>query len=322
MRLASSDQIPFLEPHEDEDKLVRQHLASNNNTNDESLPVNIASPSKPNKRRRNQQQHENNRNVISYQDLDRPDEQRDATLDNRLVPKSNKTNQLPSDKTNNHYPTKAPPVGNDQALKLELDRIKKAGAQEREKLRAQRQAAAERERETHMKRNSAGDPDKREDGELGDSSDDENSKSTAPVEHKRSKKAVESESILDMSVMKLMRPMKLFHLDDEPNSSYRAYLTTHFGRVRVHCQKPQPNFFSNLSCIEETQTTPTLESTLVVVDVTSLSTHDRRERSRSVEWLDAACRDGGWRDRERRRVDVGCERQSDETEILARLIRR
>ena len=253
MRLASSDQIPFLEPHEDEDKLVRQHLASNNNTNDESLPVNIASPSKPNKRRRNQQQqqHENNRNVISYQDLDRPDEQRDATLDNRLVPKSNKTNQLPSDKTNNHYPTKAPPVGNDQALKLELDRIKKAGAQEREKLRAQRQAAAERERETHMKRNSAGDPDKREDGELGDSSDDENSKSTAPVEHKRSKKAVESESILDMSVMKLMRPMKLFHLDDEPNSSYRAYLTTHFGRVRVHCQKPQPNFFSNLSCIEE-----------------------------------------------------------------------
>ena len=60
-----------------------------------------------------------------------------------------------------------------------------------------------------------------------------------------------SESILDMSVMKLMRPMKLFHLDDDQNSSYREYLTTNFGRVRVHCQKPQPNFFSNLGCIEE-----------------------------------------------------------------------
>ncbi|CAF4952959.1 unnamed protein product, partial [Rotaria socialis] len=58
----------------------------------------------------------------------------------------------------------------------ELDRIKKAGAQEREKLRAQRQAAAEKEKESQMKRNSAktGDNEKREDGELGDSSDDEN----------------------------------------------------------------------------------------------------------------------------------------------------
>jgi hypothetical protein len=54
-----------------------------------------------------------------------------------------------------------------------------------------------------------------------------------------------------MSVMKLIRPMKLFHLDDDNNNSYREYLTTNFGRVRVHCQKPQPNFFSNLSCLEE-----------------------------------------------------------------------
>ena len=60
-----------------------------------------------------------------------------------------------------------------------------------------------------------------------------------------------TENILDMSVMKLIRPMKLFHLDDETQNSYREYLTTNFGRVRVHCQKPQPNFFSNLSCVEE-----------------------------------------------------------------------
>ena len=95
-------------------------------------------------------------------------------------------------------------------------------------------------------------------------------KSTPPVEPKRLKKIVEnlssipskpavphrsktppSESILDMSVMKLIRPMKFFHIDDEKNSSYREYLTTNFSRVRVHCHKPQPNFFSNLSCIEE-----------------------------------------------------------------------
>jgi hypothetical protein len=54
-----------------------------------------------------------------------------------------------------------------------------------------------------------------------------------------------------MSVMKLIRPIKLFHLDDDNNNSYREYLTTNFGRVRVHCHKPQPNFFSNVSCIEE-----------------------------------------------------------------------
>lgn len=51
--------------------------------------------------------------------------------------------------------------------------------------------------------------------------------------------------------MKLIRPMKLFRLDDDNNNAYREYLTTNFGRVRVHCQKPQPNFFSNISCIEE-----------------------------------------------------------------------
>jgi hypothetical protein len=51
--------------------------------------------------------------------------------------------------------------------------------------------------------------------------------------------------------MKLIRPKKLFHLDDDNNNSYREYLTTNFGRVRVHCHKPQPNFFSNLSCLEE-----------------------------------------------------------------------
>ncbi len=54
-----------------------------------------------------------------------------------------------------------------------------------------------------------------------------------------------------MSVMKLIRPMKFFHLDDDNNNSYREYLTTNFGRVRVHCHKPQPNFFSNLNCLEE-----------------------------------------------------------------------
>ena len=56
-----------------------------------------------------------------------------------------------------------------------------------------------------------------------------------------------------MSVIKLIRPMKLFRLDDDNNnnSTYREYLTTNFGRVRVHCQKPQPNFFSSLSCVEE-----------------------------------------------------------------------
>jgi hypothetical protein len=274
MRLANADQIPFLEPHEDEDELIRQHLSSNSN-NDESLSLNTISPSKPNKRRRHaqqqQQQHENNRNVISYQDLDRPDDQRDASFDNRVVPKSAKTNQLPSDKTNNHYPMKSS-MDKDQALKLELDRIKKAGAQEREKLRAQKQAAVEKEKEAQMKKNSAqtGDQDKREDGELGDSSDDENSKLTSPIEQKRLKKIVDnlalnpskstvsfhsktppSESIIDMSVMKLIRPIKMFHLDDDNNNSYREYLTTNFGRVRVHCQKPQPNFFSNLSCIDE-----------------------------------------------------------------------
>jgi len=51
--------------------------------------------------------------------------------------------------------------------------------------------------------------------------------------------------------MKLIRPIKFFHLDDDKNNSYREYLTTNFGRVRVHCHKPQPNFFSNVSCIEE-----------------------------------------------------------------------
>ncbi|CAF0832170.1 unnamed protein product [Adineta steineri] len=277
MRIANSaDQIPFLEPLEDEDKLVRQHLLSNNSNNDESLLLNTSSPSKTNKRRRQQQQQqqqqiENNRNMISYQDLDRPEEQRDSSFDNRLVPKSNKTNHLPSDKTNNQILLKSS-IDNDHALKLELDRIKKAGAQEREKLRAQRQAAAEKEKEAQMKRNSAktGDKEKREDGELGDSSDDENTKSTPPIEQKRLKKIVDnlalnpskstisyrsktppSESIIDMSVMKLIRPMKFFHLDDEKSSAYREYLTTNFGRVRVHCHKPQPNFFSNISCIEE-----------------------------------------------------------------------
>ncbi|CAF4359453.1 unnamed protein product [Rotaria socialis] len=278
MRIANADQIPFLEPLEDEDKLVRQHLSSNSN-NDESLSINTTSPSKANKRRRQhqqqQQQLENNRNMISYQDLDRPDEQRDPSFDNRLVPKSNKTNHLPSDKTNNQIQTKSS-IDKDLALKLELDRIKKAGAQEREKLRAQRQAAAEKEKESQMKRNSAktGDNEKREDGELGDSSDDENTKLTSPSEPRRLKKIVDnlalnpsksalsyrsktppSESIIDMSVMKLIRPMKLFRLDDDNNNNnnnaYREYLTTNFGRVRVHCQKPQPNFFSNLSCIEE-----------------------------------------------------------------------
>jgi hypothetical protein len=115
-----------------------------------------------------------------------------------------------------------------------------------------------------------GDKEKREDGELGDSSDDENPKSTPTNEPKRLRKIVDnlalnpsksslsyrsktppSESIIDTSVMKLIRPMKLFHLDDDNNNSYREYLTTNFGRVRVHCQKPQPNFFSNLSCLEE-----------------------------------------------------------------------
>ena len=114
-----------------------------------------------------------------------------------------------------------------------------------------------------------GDKEKREDGELGDSSDDENPKSTPNNEPKRLKKIVDnlalnpskslsyrsktppSEGIIDTSVMKLIRPMKLFHLDDDNNNSYREYLTTNFGRVRVHCQKPQPNFFSNLSCLEE-----------------------------------------------------------------------
>ncbi|CAF1251541.1 unnamed protein product [Rotaria sordida] len=277
MRIANPDQIPFLEPHEDEDKLVRQHLSSNSN-NDESLTINT-SPSKTHKRRRQQQQqqqqqqqHENNRNMISYQDLDRPDEQRDPSFDNRLVPKSNKTNHLPSDKTNNQIPIKSS-TDKDHALKLELDRIKKAGAQEREKLRAQRQAAAEKEKEAQIKKTSAktGDKEKREDGELGDSSDDENTKLISPIEPKRLKKIVDnlalnpskstilfrsktppSESIIDMSVMKLIRPIKLFRLDDDNNNNlYREYLTTNFGRVRVHCHKPQSNFFSNVSCIEE-----------------------------------------------------------------------
>lgn len=116
-----------------------------------------------------------------------------------------------------------------------------------------------------------GDKEKREDGELGDSSDDENPKSTPLNEPKRLKKIVDnlalnpsksthsyhsktppSENLVDMSVIKLIRPMKLFRLDDDNNNStYREYLTTNFGRVRVHCQKPQPNFFSNLSCAEE-----------------------------------------------------------------------
>lgn len=115
-----------------------------------------------------------------------------------------------------------------------------------------------------------GDKEKREDGELGDSSDDENTKLTPSNEPKRLKKIVDnlalnpskiissyrsktppSESIIDMSVMKVLRPKKLFHLDDDNNNSYREYLQTNFGRVRVHCHKPQPNFFSNISCFEE-----------------------------------------------------------------------
>jgi hypothetical protein len=153
MRIANPEPNPFLEAHEDEETLLRQHLSSNSNS-DESLSINITPPSKPNKRRRQQQQqHENNRNMISYQDLDRPDEQHSSAFDNRLVPKSNKTNHLPSDKTNNQISMKSS-SNNDHALKLELDRIKKAGAQEREKLRAQRQAAAEKEKEAKIKRNS------------------------------------------------------------------------------------------------------------------------------------------------------------------------
>lgn len=158
MRLANVDQIPFLEPHEEDEPLGRQHLhANNSNPNDESLGLAYASPSKGNKRRRQQgsqqqqsQQHENNRNVISYQDLDRPEEH-NATFVNRVPTKSNKANPLPTDKTNNHYSTKTS-IDNDQALKLELDRIKKASAQEKEKLKAQRQAAAEKE--AQMKKNS------------------------------------------------------------------------------------------------------------------------------------------------------------------------
>jgi hypothetical protein len=155
MRIANPDPIPFLEPHEDEEKLIRQHLSSNSN-NDESLSLNTSSPSKTSSKRRRQQQqqqHENNRNMISYQDLDRPDEQHGSSFDNRLVPKSNKTNHLPSDKTNNQIPIK-PSIDSDHALKLELDRIKKAGVQEREKLKAQRQAAAEKEKEAQIKKNS------------------------------------------------------------------------------------------------------------------------------------------------------------------------
>jgi hypothetical protein len=158
IRLANADQIPFLEPHEEEDRLVRQHLTSNTSNNDESPALLTLSPSKSNKRRRHhhqqqqqQAQHENNRNVISYQDLDRPDDQRDASFDNRPVSKTGKTNILPVDKIGKHDPTKAS-ITNDQALKLELDRIKKAGAQEKEKLRAQRQAATEKE--AQMKKNS------------------------------------------------------------------------------------------------------------------------------------------------------------------------
>jgi hypothetical protein len=287
MQIANPEPNPFLEGHEDEEALLRQHLSSNSNS-DESLSINTTSPSKPTKRRRQQQQHENNRNMISYQDLDRPDEQHSSAFDNRLVPKSTKTNHLPSNKTNNKIPMKSS-TNNDHALKLELDRIKKAGAQEREKLKAQRQAAAEKEKEAQIKRNSGkylftlqsnflissflaktGDKEKREDGELGDSSDDENIKSTPTKQPRRLKKIVDnlalnpskstisyrsktppSEGIIDMSMMKLIRPMKLFHLDDDNNNSYREYLTTNFGRVRVHCQKPQPNFFSNLSCLEE-----------------------------------------------------------------------
>ena len=156
MRLANTDQIPFFEPHEEEEQSIRQHLSSNNsNNNDESLGLSNASPSKANKRRRQQQQQQqqqqqdNNRNVISYQDLDRP-EDHNTSFVNRNPGKSGKSNQLPTDKTNNHYPTKTS-VDNDQALKLELDRIKKAGAQEREKLKAQRQAA---EKEAQLKKNS------------------------------------------------------------------------------------------------------------------------------------------------------------------------
>ena len=154
MRLANVEQIPFFEPHEEEEQLARQHLPSNNSNNpDESLGLSNTSPSKASKRRRQQQQQQqqdNNRNVVSYQDLDRPEEH-NTTFVNRAPAKSAKSNQLPSDKTNNHYPTKAS-VDRDQALKLELDRIKKAGAQEREKLKAQRQAAAEKE--AQLKRNS------------------------------------------------------------------------------------------------------------------------------------------------------------------------
>lgn len=295
MRLANSDQIPFLEPQEEEEQQqqqqqhVRQHSSVNNSNKDESVLSN-SSPSKTNKHRRQKQQLENSRNMISYQDLDRPEEQRDPAVYNRLVPKTGKANSSPSDKTNNHYTMKAS-TDNDQALKLELDRIKKAGAQEREKLKAQRQAVAEKE--AQMKKNSGskhkikikskkkntmiffliaktGEQDKREDGELGDSSDDENSKSTSSSEPKRSKKI--SDNLIsqtkkptgssqqsttppsenpDLSVMELTRPLKLFHLDDEKNNAYREYLTTNFGRVRVHCYKPQPNFFSNLSCLEE-----------------------------------------------------------------------
>ena len=159
MRIANPEPVPLLDIHEDDETVIRPHLSSNSN-NDESLSLNITSPSKPNKRRRQQQQqqqHENNRNMISYQDLDRPDEpHNNSTFDNRLVPKTTKTNHLPSDKTNNQIPSKSS-IANDLALKLELDRIKKAGAQEREKLKAQRQAAAEKEKEAQNKRNSGND---------------------------------------------------------------------------------------------------------------------------------------------------------------------
>lgn len=151
MRIANPEPVLLADILEEDETVIRPHLSSNSNT-DESLSINTTSPSKPNKRRRQQQQqqHENNRNMISYQDLDRPEEQ---TFDNRLVSKASKTNHLPSDKTNNQIPSKSS-LDNDQALKLELDRIKRAGAQEREKLRAQRQAAAEKEKEAQIKRNS------------------------------------------------------------------------------------------------------------------------------------------------------------------------
>ncbi|CAF1042800.1 unnamed protein product [Didymodactylos carnosus] len=285
----------------------------------------------------------NNRNIISYQDLDRPDERETSSFDtldlSRRQTSNNKISTATSSSIQSSSITKANTASSltttkeksfnfDETLKLELDRIKKADAEQKEKLKQQRlQAELNKEKtlttasKQHEKRNyKTTEREKREDGEYSSDDDEINTKrqqkppsalsSSANLTRQQTKlkklidnmssnerntfmnlataalttttvattnvkpipvKQVQTTTTTttqhpsplqqisvenedeeeDFSLMKIIRPLKLFHIDPVTSKEYREYLQKNYKTVRSVCDKPQCNFLSNLSCIEE-----------------------------------------------------------------------